>query len=55
MKRFRIWMNEKNSSYTGYIYVTAHNEEEARDYFNQNFSRFNELSRIEVVRKGEDI
>jgi len=58
MKRYRITMLERTNEVINNrinrgnpicIYTDAENEEEARKYFDNNFSRFNDLIKIEEV------
>jgi len=50
MKKYRLTLTEKNGNgRTRCIYTEAGSEAEARDYFNNNFSRFNNLIRIKEV------
>jgi len=57
MKRYRITMIERAGVITNRIdrgnticiYTDAENEEEARKYFDNNFSRFNDLIKIKEV------
>jgi hypothetical protein len=50
MKTYRITLTEKNGTGKTYcIYTEAGSEAEAAAYFNNNFSRFNNLVRIKEV------
>lgn len=51
MKRWQLILREKNGSQATYsIYFDAETEQEAIDYFNKNFNRFNELVGVKKCR-----
>ena len=51
MKRFRLTLREKNGTFKSTIYVSACTEEQAKEYFDRNFDRFNVLVAIKEVKK----
>ena len=51
MKRFMLILEEKIGKYMPeMVFVNAETEEEAREYFENNFNRFNNLVKVEEWR-----
>lgn len=49
MKKYRLALQEKNGSFTSFIYHEAEHVNDVQVYFYNNFSRFNELKSIEEI------